>query len=32
MIDDEWPAMTTGHSSEVTQDRYFAIWDVITKA
>ena len=24
--------MTTGHSSEVTQDRYFAIWDVITKA
>lgn len=32
VIDDEWPAMETGHSSPATQDRYFAIWDVMTKA
>ena len=32
VIDDEWPAMETGHASHATQQRYFAIWDAITKA
>ena len=32
VIDDEWPAMESGHSSEATQERYFAIWKVMTGA
>lgn len=32
VIDDEWPAMETGHSSNATQERYYAVWNAITTA
>ena len=32
VVDDEWPLMAEGRASEVTQERYFAVWRALIEA